>query len=234
MMSPASDRPYTVLSCCLSLDGYLGGASGPRWVLSNAADLDRVDELRAGCDAILVGAETIRRDDPRLLVRDARRRHERVAKGWPASPLKVTLTSQANLAADAAFFATGDGPKIVYCGGAHLPGARHRLGGSATVVGVTEPIDMQVVCADLQIRGVRRLLVEGGATTLTQFLVADLADELQVAHAPVFVGDSRAPRFVHDGHFPWTLGRRATLVDAYPVGDVAVHRYALSPRFCAT
>ena len=63
------DRPYTLISCCVSLDGYLDDAGPERLVLSPAADLDRVDAERAGCDAILVGAETVRRDDPRLLVR---------------------------------------------------------------------------------------------------------------------------------------------------------------------
>ena len=66
---PMPDRPYTLLSCCVSLDGYLDDAGPQRLVLSPAADLDRVDAERAGCDAILVGAETVRRDDPRLLVR---------------------------------------------------------------------------------------------------------------------------------------------------------------------
>jgi len=67
-------RPYVLLSCATSADGYLDDASPRRLILSGPADLDRVDEVRAGCDAILVGAGTIRADDPRLLVRDPRRR----------------------------------------------------------------------------------------------------------------------------------------------------------------
>ena len=66
------ERPYTLLSCGMSIDGYLDGACGQRLVLSNEADLDRVDEVRAGCDAILVGAATVRNDNPRLLVRPGR------------------------------------------------------------------------------------------------------------------------------------------------------------------
>ena len=64
-----AERPYTVLSWAMSLDGYLDDGSGQRLVLSNAADLDRVDAVRAGCDAILVGAGTVRADNPRLVVR---------------------------------------------------------------------------------------------------------------------------------------------------------------------
>ena len=63
------ERPYTLLSCGISIDGYLDRGTDERLVLSNEADLDRVDDVRAGCDAILVGAATIRHDNPRLLVR---------------------------------------------------------------------------------------------------------------------------------------------------------------------
>jgi 5-amino-6-(5-phosphoribosylamino)uracil reductase len=76
-------------------------------------------------------------------------------------------------------------------------------------------------------------MVEGGATVLTQFLAADLVDELHLAVAPLFVGDSRAPRFVGDADFPWTSTRRATLADVRQIGDVVLLRYALSERFAA-
>lgn len=78
-----AERPYTLLSCCMSIDGYLGGVSEKRLALSNDADFDRVDAVRASCDAILVGAATIRKDNPRLLVRSRLRQDERVARGWP-------------------------------------------------------------------------------------------------------------------------------------------------------
>ena len=84
------DRPYTLLSCSMSLDGYLDGASEQRLILSNDADLDRVDEVRAGCDAILVGAVTIRNDNPRLLVRSRDRVAQRTARGLTPTPIKVT------------------------------------------------------------------------------------------------------------------------------------------------
>lgn len=224
-------RPYTVLSCCITLDGYLDGAAGPRWVLSNDADLDRVDGVRASCDAILVGAGTVRRDHPRLQIRDQGRRATRRSHGLPSSPIKVTLTRHADLDPTDAFFTTGDGIKLVYCPTAALSRARARFGRLATVVDAGEEVGLSRLGADLAARGVRRLMVEGGSSVLTQYLVGDLADELQLAVAPVFVGDHRAPRFVGDGVFPWRPGRRARLVTAAVVGDVVVHRYALSARF---
>lgn len=224
-------RPYTLLSCCISLDGYLDSATGSRLILSNAADLDRVDEVRASCDAILVGAETVRSDNPRLHVRDERRQSERLARGLRASPAKVTITRSADLNPLANFFAVGDVEKLVYCPTPVAPLARERLGSVATIVDSGEFAKLSGVCESLSERGIDRLLVEGGGTLLTQFLSNDLADELHLAIAPLFVGDSQARRFVGDGIFPWRAGRRAKLVDVRPIGDVVLMRYALSPRF---
>ncbi|MDF1605229.1 dihydrofolate reductase family protein [Nocardioides sp. YIM 152315] len=225
------DRPYTLLSCGVSIDGYLDSAGDERLMLSNDADLDRVDEVRAGCDAILVGATTVRNDNPRLLVRGAQRREERVARGLKPSPLKVTVTCHADLDPTARFFTTGESEKLVYCPSSCGPRARSRLGAVATVVAGGDPVSMRSLSEDLASRGVRRLMVEGGGTVHTQFLAADLADELQLVVAPFFVGDSRARRFVDDGPFPCRPGRPATLVDARPIGEVVLLRYALSDRF---
>jgi hypothetical protein len=79
----------------MSIDGYLDTATDERLVLSNDADLDRVDAVRADSDAILVGAATLRNDNPRLLVRAPSRRAERIARGLPSTPIKVTVTSRA-------------------------------------------------------------------------------------------------------------------------------------------
>ena len=76
-------------------------------------------------------------------------------------------------------------------------------------------------------------MVEGGGTVLTQFLTAGLVDELQLVVAPLFVGDSRAPRLVGDGPFPWNAHRRACLAGVRQIGDVVLLRYALSERFRA-
>jgi 5-amino-6-(5-phosphoribosylamino)uracil reductase len=225
------ERPYTLLSCGMSLDGYLDDAGDRRLVLSNEADLDRVDEVRAGCDAILVGAATVRNDNPRLLVRSAARRAARVARGLCPTPAKVTVTRGAGLDAGAAFFSSGDAQKLVYCASAAVVDARTRLGSVATVVDAGQPVDMCRVSEDLGARGVGRLMVEGGGTMHTQFLASGLADELQLVVAPFFVGDSRARRFVGDGAFPWNPDRRAALAEVRRIGDVVLLRYALSPRF---
>jgi 5-amino-6-(5-phosphoribosylamino)uracil reductase len=215
----------------MSIDGYLGSASPRRLELSNDADFDRVDAVRASCDAILVGAATVRIDNPRLLVRSRNRRAERAARGLPPSPIKVTLTERLELDPRADFFTTGEIEKLVYCASPRVVDARSRLGGVATVVDAGRRVKMRSLTEDLGARGVQRLMVEGGGNVHTQFLTDNLADELQLVVAPFFVGDSRATRFVSDGRFPWNPARRATLAEVRQIGDVVLLRYALSPRF---
>lgn len=225
-----STRPYVLLSCAMSIDGYIDDASTERLLLSNDSDLDRVDEVRAACDAILVGAATVRRDDPRLLVRSARRRADRVARGLPPSPVKVTVTGSGDLDPTARFFTFGDGAKLVYCPSGAVEKTREQVGDVATVVDGGEPVTAAAVVDDLADRGVRRLMVEGGGTLHCQFLTAGLADELHLVVAPFFVGDCRAPRFVRDGRFPWHPGRRARVIEVRQIDDVVLTRYALSDR----
>ena len=226
-----AERPYVLLSCGMSIDGYLDNVTEKRLLLSNDADFDRVDAVRAECDAIMVGAGTIRQDNPRLLVRSQARRDERIARGLRPTPVKVTVTGRGVLDPSAQFFATGDIDKLVYCASSTLGAARERLSQVATVVDSGEPVDLCRVVADLHDRGVRRLMVEGGGTMHTQFLTAGLVDELHLVIAPFFVGDSRAPRFVGDGTFPWDCDHRAVLAEVRQIGDVVLLRYALSDRF---
>ena len=229
-------RPYVVLSCAVSLDGCLDGTGEDRLVLSGAADLDRVDAERAAADAILVGARTIRRDDPRLLVRSARRQAARTARGRPPQPAGVTITASGDLCPEARFFrGPGDGGdpaslavaprRIVYAAGPVLPKLRDQLGGLAELVDAGDPPQLADILADLGGRGVGRLMVEGGASLGTQFLTGGLVDELQLVIAPFFVGDPAAPRFAGPGRYPAGPGHPLQLAEVRPVGEVVLLRY---------
>lgn len=218
-------RPYVLLSAAMSIDGYLDDSSGARLMLSNEADFDRVDEVRAGVDAILVGATTIRRDNPRLLIRSADRQQQRIRRGMAAHPMKVTLTGSGDLDATARFFTSGGSEKLVYARDTAVPASRRALGNVATVVAAGEPINLVAVLDDLGRRKVERLMVEGGGTVHTQFLSAGLVDEIQVVIAPFFVGDPAAPRFVHPGRFPQDVQRPLTLAETRQMGGVVLLRY---------
>jgi 5-amino-6-(5-phosphoribosylamino)uracil reductase len=217
-------RPYVLLSCATSADGYLDDASPERLILSGPADLDRVDEVRAGCDAILVGAQTVRADNPRLLIRDPRRSARRAARGLPAHPARVTLTATGDLDPGARFFAPG-ALRLVYCATPALPRAA-KLEDSAVLIDAGDPVSADFMLQDLAERGVARLLVEGGARVLGDFLAAGLADQLDLAVAPFFVADPAAPRL--DLPAPSPAGPM-TLAETRRVGEVALLRYLLGP-----
>lgn len=227
------DRPYTILSCAVSVDGCIDDTGTDRLRLSNEADFAEIDELRAGCDAILVGAGTLRADNPRLLVRSPVLRERRREQGRTENLLKALVTRSGDIDPRARFFGTGDAGAVVYTGGTGVDTARGRLAGrsaadpSAEVVDAGEPPTAQAILTDLADRGVARLLVEGGGHIHTMFLTSGLVDELRLAVAPFFVGEEDAPRFVMPGAYPHTPTAPMRLVEARALGDVAVLRYRL-------
>ncbi|MFH9087044.1 dihydrofolate reductase family protein [Streptomyces sp. NPDC017673] len=214
--------PYVLLSAAVSLDGYLDDTGPERLLLSSPADFDRVDAVRASVDAILVGAGTIRADNPRLLVNSAERRAARVAQGKPEYPLKVTVTATGDLDPDANFWHTG-GDKIVYTTDQGAERAARRLGRTADVVPLGPDLDWRALLEHLHdVRGVGRLMVEGGGTVHTQLLHQGLADELQLVLAPLFVGDPVAPRLFGPGAYQ---PGRLRLLDTRRIEDVVLMRY---------
>jgi 5-amino-6-(5-phosphoribosylamino)uracil reductase len=218
-------RPYVLLSVATSLDGCMDDMHEDRLILSNEEDFDRVDEVRASVDAILVGANTIRRDNPRLLIRSVERQKNRIRRGLAPHPMKVTLTGRGELDAAARFFSVGDNEKLVYARDSAVSALREVLGDAATAVAAGEPIDLGVVLDDLGDRNVERLMVEGGGTIHTQFLSAGLVDEIHLVIAPFFVGDRDAPRFAHRGRFPQNAAHPMTLAEARQIGNVVLLRY---------
>ena len=123
-----AERPYTLLSCSMSIDGYIDGASESRLLLSNELDFDRVDRVRAGVDAILVGATTVRNDNPRLLVRNPELRRRRLAAGRSEHPTKVTVTERGRLDPSSRFFADDGTDKLVYGSTTVVESLQQRLG----------------------------------------------------------------------------------------------------------
>ena len=213
--------PYVLLSAAVSLDGYLDDTGPERLLLSSPADFDRVDEVRASVDAILVGAGTIRADNPRLLVNSPERRAARVAAGQPEYPLKVTVSGSGDLDPAANFWHTG-GEKIVFTTDKGAERAR-ALGLAADVVPLGPDLGWRRLLEHLHdARGVRRLMVEGGGTIHTQLLQQGLADELQLVLAPLFVGDPDAPRLFGPGAYQ---PGRLRLTETRRIEDVVLMRY---------
>lgn len=217
-------RPHVLLSVATSVDGCIDDTSPSRLLLSNSDDFDRVDQVRAESDAILIGAGTMRADNPRLLVNSPERRQKRIAEGKPEYPLKVTITASGDLDPDLKFWHHG-GDKVAYTTDAAKGRLRDRLSGLADVVSTGPEINLGALLDDLGERGVQRLMVEGGGQVHTAFLSQGLADEIHLAIAPLLVGEAEAPRFLHPATYPGGSTRRMKLAESRAIGDVVLLRY---------
>ena len=233
-------RPYVLLSVAMSLDGCIDDTSSERLLLSNDADFDRVDQVRSEVDAILVGAGTIRSDNPRLMIKSTERRAARLARGEPEYPMKVTVTRSGDLDPKLKFWHYG-GKKLVFTVDSTHAALAAKLMGLANVVSLGSEVDFGALLDNLGELGVRRLMVEGGSGIHTALLSAGLADELQLAVAPIIVGEDAAPRFLQPAAYVQSPMSRMKLVDVRKIDDVALLRYfpkvvssSYQPNDCST
>lgn len=162
-----------------SLDGRIALENGESKWLSGPEDLDHTHQLRAISDAILVGAATIQYDNPRLTVR-------RVPG---ESPMRVVVDPRLRLRGDYHVFAPGGPPTVVICGENAEGSAPVDTIRIPTVDGRLRPAD---ICEVLYARGVRRLMIEGGALTVSHFLNAGCLERLHIVIAPVILGQGRS------------------------------------------
>jgi len=199
----------------MSADGKISLPSRQGVRISNDADLRRVHELRAACDAILVGVGTVLMDDPNLTVK---KEH---AKG--PNPLRVILDSDGSSPVNAAVF-DGAAPTLVATNTSCAKTFRN-----AEVVRCGEDqVDIPKLLGILSERGVKRLLVEGGSTVNWSFLRAGLADELVVFIGSMIIGGPSTPTLV-GGEGADSLERAIglRLKQATPLGDGVLIEYAV-------
>lgn len=205
----AAARSIVVAQLGQSLDGRVATVTGRSHFINGPGGIVHLHRLRALVDAVVVGVGTVCADDCRLTVR-------RVEGQGPA---RVVLDPAGRVPDDARVFADDGARRILV----RAEGARRsRVPGVETVhlritAGQIAPAD---IVAALARRGLRRILVEGGADTVSRFVAADAVDRLHVMVAPLIVGSGRpglalAPvcDLVH-------ARRPATRTFALPGGDV--------------
>ncbi len=218
-------RPKVIIKCALSLDGFIGSASSERLILSNAQDFEELDALRAEADALMVGANTLRLDNPRLLVKSESRQAERVKNGRDAQPTLVSFTSSGKLEASLEMFKTPGVKRLIYCPTPIVTILQAKLAANAEVVGQGTEHDLEPasILSDLSARGLKVLLIEGGEKTITRFLSKGLVDVLELSIAPRFVGKLGRARFVSP-ELP-QVDLSLQLESCRRLGDMAVLRY---------
>ncbi len=207
LVPPAAEDGCLVLGrIAQSLDGRIATANGAsRWI-SGQQDIVHTHRLRALFDAVVVGAGTVRADDPQLTTR---------AVEGP-SPVRVVLDTNRRL--DDRYRVFRDGPPTLLLCATDAPGA-DRVG-EASVLRLKrarEGLDIAAVLAALAARGLRRIFVEGGGITVSRFLAAGALDRLHVTIAPLLIG-SGIPGFTFPEAANLAEGLRFTW-SVHPLGD---------------
>lgn len=197
MSLPAQDA--VVVSMAQSVDGKIATAYGEQARLGGQADLAHMQQMRSWADAIIVGAATVRALDPPMGIFDVEERARRLREGRTPQPCVVVLSSRGShmLPTWRAWQRIAQQPQpwlvVAQAPESALPLAELvRLPQAAGNAFDTHAIDVVALCALLRVRGMRRILVEGGAHTAWAFFRAGVVDELCVTYVPRIVGGTSA------------------------------------------
>lgn len=199
----APDGCFVIARTAQSLDGYIATCDGESYWISGPEDIAHTHRLRSLCDAVVVGSSTVRADNPQLTTR--------LVDG--PSPVRVVLDTERRLTAQYRVF--GDGPETLLFCAPDVAGPATT--GLARVVNIRRGpcgLDIPSILAALAERGLRRIMIEGGGITVSNFLQAGALDRLHVTVAPLLMGGG-IPAFalppinrLADGpRFAWTPHR---------------------------
>ena len=190
-----NNRPHVIVNVAMTIDGKLDMITRKGATISSTADKQRVDELRASVDAILVGGKTLLSEDPSLTIKSIELRSKRIARGLEENPVKVAVVSQANLDLQGDFLTKGPARCLIYTTKCTSPEQVHLLekAGAQVFVRCDESIDLRDVLRSLFDQGIRTLMVEGGGTLIAGLFNFNLVDELTAYIAPKIFSGSTAP-----------------------------------------
>jgi 5-amino-6-(5-phosphoribosylamino)uracil reductase len=206
-----------IVNVAISLDGFMDDTSDRRLILSNTEDLARVDRLRASVDAILVGAQTIRSDNPSLRIKAAHH---------SCHPVRIVVSKNGVIPADARIFQSDNALPLIFVGQEAFADAQRRFQDLAEVAAIENISEMpSTVLKKLEKKGLKTVLIEGGSDILGAFFAADVVDEVHVAIAPFLLGEKGRARFPAIGAFPQNPARPLRLDCTERLGDMVVCTY---------
>ena len=221
-------KPFVFINCAMSLDGKISTRERRQVKISNDADMERVDALRASADAVLVGMNTAVGDDPKLTVKSEKLRKERVKSGLPETPMKVAMGRIDGLNLDSDFMGHGNAKIVLFASEDSDASKIEELKNRAEIFVMPEkrpgPEKVVSVLASL---GVKRLMVEGGGSINFEFLRAGLVDELYVAVAPRIFGGENAPTLADGDGFQEGKEVNLELIGEEKIGEVLVLKYTV-------
>ncbi|MEN9564031.1 MAG: hypothetical protein RIR73_2275 [Chloroflexota bacterium] len=189
------NRPYTFINVAITADGKIDTFERKGSAISSKQDKQRVDELRAAADGILVGGRTLLDEAPKLTVKSEALRERRVSQGRSPNPIKVGVATVADIQTDSDFIKAGDSRKVIFTTSQTSNSQLEQLRAMGVDVFVDESqrVDLNKMMLTLKKIGVDHLMVEGGGTINFELMRLGLVDELLIYMAPMIFGGANAP-----------------------------------------
>ncbi len=189
------NRPYVFINIATTADGKIDTFERKGAAISSRQDKDRVDELRAESDAVLVGGKTLLGELPKLTVKSEALREARIKRGMTANPIKVGIVTKADIPLESDFIKAGSARVVIFTTSQTSRSQLEalRMNGVEIFVHDTARVDLQKMMNTLAELGVKRLMVEGGGTINFELLRQKLVDEIMIYIAPMIFGGNSAP-----------------------------------------
>ena len=209
-------RPYVVLNIAMSADGKISTRERRQVRISGAQDFTRVDRLKAGCDAVMVGIGTVLADDPSLTVKSEECRNYRRKQGWDDHPVRIVVDSTGRIPPDASILHKGEGKRVVAVSKRADATKISLLEKKATVIVAGEDeVDLFALMNELGAMGIHRVMVEGGGTLIAGLIEAGLVNEIYTFIGNIIIGGKDAPTFTDgEGFILESAFPRLTLLEA--------------------
>lgn len=218
------NRPYTFINVAMTADGKIDSFARKGSVISSQRDKQRVDELRAAADGILVGGRTLLDEAPKLTVKSEALREGRIKQGRSPNPIKVGVASVADIPKDSDFIETGEARRVIFTTSQTSNSQLETLSALGVEVFVEDAarVDLNAMMLTLKKIGVERLMVEGGGTINFELMRLGLVDELMIYIAPLIFGGAQSPTLADGAGLLRESALKITLVDAEPWQDGGV------------
>lgn len=189
------NRPYTFINVAMTVDGKIDTFERIGAAISSKKDKQRVDELRAGADGILVGGKTLLEEQPKLTVKSEPLREGRIKRGLSPNPIKIGVATVADIPLNSKFITEGPARVVIFTTSQTSIPQLEKLRSSGIEVFVDDAprVDLSKMMLTLKKIGVDHLMVEGGGTINFELMRLGLVDELTVYMAPMIFGGANSP-----------------------------------------
>ncbi|MEZ5334781.1 MAG: 2,5-diamino-6-(ribosylamino)-4(3H)-pyrimidinone 5'-phosphate reductase [Methanolobus sp.] len=214
------ERPFVFINSAMSSDGKISTKERKQVRISGDVDFKRMDQLRAGTDAIMVGIGTVLADDPSLTVKSPELRKNRINSGKDENPTRIIVDSKARTPIDADIFKKGEGKRIIIVSETAPEKKLEELRQKAEIIiSGKERVDLAGAMQQLKKQGIERLMVEGGATLNWGMISNNLVDEIYTFVGNLIIGGKNAPTFVDGEGFSEKELVKLELMDAETIEE---------------